>query len=174
MGADIAMNMFCPARVEIADAPPDVDPWAHVMRREAGFHYGDLVNRFVDARAADSVTPRCSTHFCTAAGALGSLTDVHGFMATALDCVQQAMAAELDAPGHISWEEWRTLRTEQRVAPPAQLLDGDFVRMFAACSAALRARIVEAARDLLRRCDADAAALTTELLMRWLSMLPGI
>ena len=174
VGADIAMNMFCPARVEIADAPPDVDPWAHVMRREAGFHYGDLVNRFVDARAADSVTPRCSTHFCTAAGALGSLTDVHGFMATALDCVQQAMAAELDAPGHISWEEWRTLRTEQRVAPPAQLLDGDFVRMFAACSAALRARIVEAARDLLRRCDADAAALTTEQLMRWLSMLPGI
>ncbi|WFD30952.1 hypothetical protein MSPP1_001978 [Malassezia sp. CBS 17886] len=172
LGSDIAMNLFLAARVPVAGAARE---WSHVMRRRGAFHYGDMMNRFLPAASARVTSShwRKRTAFCTAAGAMGLLTDVDDAWSELLDCVQQAMAREVRTPGDIPWDEWRTLRTEHRVAPPSNVLDGAFLLAFLRLPPAGRERIVAVANNIARKKYGGVGVVTEEEIESMLESLPG-
>mgnify|MGYP001762182640 CR=1 FL=1 len=112
LGSDIAMNVFVSKRIPIVasnaiDAPAK-DSWSRVMRRDACFHYGDMINKFerVDLLEPLSVAPDASQiRFCTAAGSLGALTKLPQSLSEMLDCVQTAMTRVMPSCGNIPVEE---------------------------------------------------------------------
>lgn len=142
IGADIAMNMFLSRRMRAKDGEP-----SHMMRRDAGFHYGDIINKFGG--------PPHALRFCTAGGALGLVHELGADDSTALELVQSALVRETTSTG-VSWDEWRTLRTDHRVAPAHGVIDGDFIlRSFGNASRAVQERVVANAASIARRRDAS-------------------
>lgn len=167
LGADIAMNLFVTARVPT----PVQDEWGHVMRRTAAFHYGDMINRFVPSPSAatDDVQPRAQIG--TAGGAIGVACEVEDELSALLDVVQQSLAQEAAVPGAIPWDEWRTLRTDHRTAPPRGVLDGALLRIFATCTPAQRERVVAVASHLARKKERGAAPISTDAVLRALDRI---
>lgn len=142
IGADIAMNVFLSRRMRAKDGEP-----SHMMRRDAGFHYGDIINKFGG--------PPHALRFCTAGGALGVVHELGADDSTALELVQSALVRETTSAG-VSWDEWRTLRTDHRVAPAHGVIDGDFIlRSFGNASRAVQERVIANAASIARRRDAS-------------------
>lgn len=142
IGADIAMNVFLSRRMRAKDGE-----LSHMMRRDAGFHYGDMVNKFCG--------PPQALRFCTAGGALGVVHELGADESTALELVQSALVRETTSGG-VAWDEWRTLRTDHRVAPAHGVIDGDFIlRNFGNASRAVQERIIANAASIARRRDAS-------------------
>lgn len=171
LGADIAMNVFVAARVPTRGADHD-DDYGHAMRRTAGFHYGDMVNRLV--QGAGRGVPRVAAHLGTAAGALGALWHIDAELGALLDVVQHALAQEARVPGDIPWTEWRTLRTDHRTAPPRGVLDGELLGMLAACTPAQRERVVAVASHLARRKEHTAPPVSADAVLRALDRLAAL
>ena len=170
LGADIAMNLFVTARV-----PTRVQgEWGHVMRRTAAFHYGDMINRFVPMppTATGDVQPRAQIG--TAGGALGVACEVEDDLGVLLDTVQQSLAQEAAVPGAIPWDEWRTLRTDHRTAPPRGVLDGALLRMFLTCTPVQRERVVAVASHLARKKERGAAPISSDAVLRALDRIAMI
>lgn len=171
IGTDIAMNLFVAERIPLEKQ----DGWSHTMRRRAAFHYGDMVNKFVvaDNGLGDLAQAPLRMQLCTAGGALGLLRDVED--STLLALLQQAMAEEVLVPGHIAWEEWRTLRTDHRTAPPANVLDGELLGRFLACTAAQRERIVAVTSHLAKRAHGhDAPEVSIDTILHALDGLAAL
>ena len=159
VGSDIAMNIFFARRMHTKDGN-----WSHSMRRTAGFHYGDMINRFVWGGA-----PRC-LRFCTAGGALGVLLELDEVQSSALELVQSALVRE--SQGGIAWDDWRTLRTEHRVSPAHGVIDGDFItREFGDAARDTQERIVALASSIARRREAQPPALTVDGVLATLDKL---
>lgn len=164
LGSDIAMNMFVAGRVPTKAQ----GQFGHAMRRVSCFHYGDMVNKLV--QSPPELGRR--THFCTAAGALGVVCEVEDEASVLLDAVQQAMAQETIVPGDIPWDEWRTLRTDHRIAAPTQFLDGELLALFLECTLRQRSRVVAVASHLARRKHGSSAlSITVDSMLRALDRL---
>lgn len=77
--------------------------------------------------------------FCTAAGAIGVIARVRDEEAHLLAKVERnilsllassPIAAAAGVVGNIAHSDWRTLRTDHRVQPPAGFLDANVLQMF--------------------------------------------
>ncbi|GAC93396.1 pre-mRNA-splicing factor [Pseudozyma hubeiensis SY62] len=123
--------------------PAEVDQYQHVMQRNAVWHYGDMINKFrrtslvPDPGSKAAVRPRLL--FCTAAGAIGVIALVRDDEARLLAKVERNILSLVESDtaagsagvvGDIKHEDWRTLRTDHRVQPPAGFLDADVLQMF--------------------------------------------
>ncbi|KAJ1026698.1 hypothetical protein NDA16_002296 [Ustilago loliicola] len=170
IGADISFNLYTTQRVPLSEEvkarirrtreretersvrdvnplhtrdPNEVDRYAHVMQRNAVWHYGDMINKFCrkslvpDPGATAPVRPRLL--FCTAAGAIGIIAHVQDDQARLLAKVERNILSLIESPssassstvvGNISHQDWRTLRTDRRVQAPAGFLDANIVQMF--------------------------------------------
>ncbi|EPQ28698.1 uncharacterized protein PFL1_04001 [Pseudozyma flocculosa PF-1] len=182
IGADVGFNLYTTQRVQLGDDERRrikkkrdaelesgqrnksrwnerslADGFAHVMQRQAAWHYGDMINRFrkgaltsPSGNTASIVTPRLV--FATAAGAIGVISqlDEHvgpvlsqlerniisvveaspSFSPAASGGVAASSARHLGIVGSIPFSEYRTLRTDHRVQPPAGIVDGDVLRLF--------------------------------------------
>ncbi|CBQ73184.1 related to UV-damaged DNA-binding protein [Sporisorium reilianum SRZ2] len=171
IGADISFNLYTTQRVPLSEevkarirrareresertvvqtidprttrGPDMVDRYAHVMQRNAVWHYGDMINKFCrrslvpDPGSNAAVRPRLL--FCTAAGAIGIVAHVRDDEAHLLAKVERnilsllessSTAAAAGVVGNIAHSDWRTLRTDHRVQAPAGFLDANVLQMF--------------------------------------------
>lgn len=138
IGTDIAMNMFVAERVHQTDG---TDPWSHVMHRATAFHHGDMVNT-IQSVADGRIL------FGTASGSVGTLMYVPDETASMLWCVQEALSHQRHAHGDLSWESWRTLRTDMQICAPRHVLDAELLTTFFTCES--RTGIVGMARHTAR------------------------
>ena len=138
IGTDIAMNMFVAERVHQTDG---TDPWSHVMHRATAFHHGDMVNT-IQSVADGRIL------FGTASGSIGTLMYVPDETASMLWCVQEALSHQRHAHGDLSWESWRTLRTDMQICAPRHVLDAELLTTFFTCES--RTGIVGMARHTAR------------------------
>ncbi|KAJ1581219.1 hypothetical protein NDA11_006980 [Ustilago hordei] len=173
IGADISFNLYTTQRVPLSEQvkarirrtrereiersvgevnrlttrdPNQVDRYAHVMQRNAVWHYGDMINKFyrkslvADPGTAAEVHPRLL--FCTAAGAIGVIAHVQEEQARLLAKVERNILSLIELSSSISTsnsssvvtsishQDWRTLRTDHRVQAPAGFLDANILQMF--------------------------------------------
>ncbi|TKY85901.1 hypothetical protein EX895_005442 [Sporisorium graminicola] len=170
IGADISFNLYTTQRVPLSEEvkarirrareresergvqaldprtirdPDMIDRYAHVMQRNAVWHYGDMINKFCrrslvpDPGSNSAVRPRLL--FCTAAGAIGVIAHVRDEEAHLLAKVERnilsllensSTAAAAGIVGNIAHSDWRTLRTDHRVQAPAGFLDANVLQMF--------------------------------------------
>ncbi|PWZ02392.1 hypothetical protein BCV70DRAFT_198672 [Testicularia cyperi] len=123
--------------------------YAHIMQRQAVWHYGDMINKFVRGSLVPSgagevkvADPRLV--FCTAGGAIGVIATVEPEASHALSqlerninlLIESASGASASAcvvggvEPTISAQDWRTLRTDHRVQPPTGVIDADRLQLF--------------------------------------------
>ncbi|SNX84516.1 related to UV-damaged DNA-binding protein [Melanopsichium pennsylvanicum] len=167
IGADISFNLYTTQRIPLGEEvktrirrareremertidarttrdPDEVDKYAHVMQRNAVWHYGDMINKFSrtslvpDPGSVAAIRPRLL--FGTAAGAIGVIAKVREDEAQLLAKVERnilsliqstSSASPAGVVGNISHQDWRTLRTDHRVQAPAGFLDANILQMF--------------------------------------------
>lgn len=164
IGADISFNLYTTQRVPLSEEvktrirrareretersiarqdPEALDRFAHVMQRNAVWHYGDMINKFCRRSlvphpgSTAAVRPRLL--FCTAAGAIGVIAHIRDDEAHLLAKVERnilsliqstSSASTAGVVGNISHQDWRTLRTDHRVQTPAGFLDANILQMF--------------------------------------------
>ncbi|KDN44089.1 hypothetical protein K437DRAFT_257225 [Tilletiaria anomala UBC 951] len=150
IGSDISFNVYISERARLpaataarrrarareeGESESEEDGFSHVMRRGGVWHYGDLINKFCGetllprATCPAEATPRLL--FATAGGAIGVVSRIEDrAQAQLLSRVERNVERVVPPLGDISYEEWRTMRTEHRVAAPAGFLDGDMLQRF--------------------------------------------
>ncbi|EST05408.1 Cleavage/polyadenylation specificity factor, A subunit, C-terminal [Kalmanozyma brasiliensis GHG001] len=170
IGADISFNLYTTQRVPLSEEvkarirrareqemersvnavdprttrdPNEVDRYAHVMQRNAVWHYGDMINKFCRRSLVPDPGPNAAVRprllFCTAAGAIGVIAHVRDDEARLLAKVERnilsliastSAAASAGVVGNIAHSDWRTLRTDHRVQAPAGFLDANVLQKF--------------------------------------------
>jgi hypothetical protein len=125
------------------------DTWSHIMQRDAGIHYGDLINKMRRGAltVASKETVQSRVVFGTAAGAIGVIAEVNERCGRILSQLEAKSNDAWSPVGKISADGYRTLRTDHRTQTAAGFIDGDTIRRgFESLPLVQRAKLAQGGR----------------------------
>ncbi|CAO3672742.1 unnamed protein product [Umbelopsis vinacea] len=129
VGAEVGYNLFTLAQLPHNDGE-DVDQFEMIGE----WHLGEFVNRFRKGSLvmshSEAITTSSSTLFGTINGVLGVMHSLTADQYLLLSQVESNIIHVVGSIGHFDHSQWRSFRSDRRIAPHRGFIDGDLVESF--------------------------------------------